>query len=603
MRLIVVGDCVKLQHRTHIPPAPNKNSSIDRKGIKRGACEEDGCTDCDSYYHDPQKGSQCQYCGCFPTKHRKIDEPTDDLSLIEKAVREKSFPPQRPEIHIIDDGSSSMVYEVDDDGTITIPDDEDEPGNILQNQTGQQDSCSLPNLLSTRDMNKVGLPMQRLSGNLNKENTPQKPSSATFTSLTSHLPREELYEFCVPTNLPNLPAISSKGERIDRGNHIFVLRWISWSMCNFKLATEKDYTEVAKLTMKKYPELVSAIPSDKKDVAAMVQVLKDLLQKHSIEKQSNHQGTNKRPNAPGPKPTKPVPRTESIRISNNFSTVNVVSSVSSVKTTSSNPAKPSATIAAKPAPAPAVFVSSKQFENCKAHIQKEMRKVGPSLPMLQTFLSSIRKDRLILAKGHSYATHIEEFPCLEIPEIVLWEFIQQEQLKCSLEDFKNNWVDVVPQMVEYFLCGSNDQYTYDSKTVDLVTMEILQTISTPVFFGREQGMGRPPVTRSSHVLEVFQDNILPLFVFPQRGDPPRLFSLGGSDEVYVYVDGQSIYSGPILDALMFLVAVYHVFSITPAHDAQASFAFVFGIFMKEKGIDQYVMYKSAHNALKAILNL
>ncbi|KAK3921943.1 Protein jim lovell [Frankliniella fusca] len=611
MRLIVVGDCVKLLHRTHVPSSSEKNNSLDQKGIKRGACEEAGCSDCDSYFHDPQRGSQCQYCGCFPTKHRRIEGSSDDDLEKNVTENEKSFLPQPPEIHIIDDGKGTMVYEVDDDGTITIPDDEDEPRKLPD----EQNNSSLSNLLSLKDMNK------QVSVNKNKENTPQKGSSATFASLTAHLPREELYEFCVPNHVPVLPSVNSKGECLDTATHFFLLRWISWSMFNLKLATEKDYVEVAKLTIRKYPELLSTLPPDSKDIPGMVTAMKSLLHKQYFDRRP----ANKKPQPDTKVTSRPATRKESIRISNNFSTVNVISSIKNANT--GNAAKtmfqssPSNSIvgqkaaitpipASTPAPAPLPIppapekhVFSKQFENSKEHIKKEMRKVNPSTPMLQTFLSSIRKDRMILAKCQSYATHIEEFPCLEIPDLVVWEFFQQEQLKCTLQDLKKKWEDALPQMIEYFLCGSKEDYLLsDPKTSDLLTMEILQTISTPAFFGPDQGVPKSEM-RKSHVLEVFQGNILPLFVFPQKGDPPRLFSLGGADEVYVYLNGQSIYNGPVIDALIFVVAVYHVFCLTPAESAQAAFGFLFGILMQEKGIEMYKRHQFTYEALRTILKL
>lgn len=49
------------------------NSNIDSRGIKRGSCT--GCADCTEYLRYPNSTTcVCDYCGCFPTKHQKLDE-------------------------------------------------------------------------------------------------------------------------------------------------------------------------------------------------------------------------------------------------------------------------------------------------------------------------------------------------------------------------------------------------------------------------------------------------------------------------------------------------------------------------------------------------
>lgn len=63
-------------------------------------------------------------------------------------------------------------------------------------------------------------------------------------------------------------------------------------------------------------------------------------------------------------------------------------------------------------------LSDKQAEKFKKNIQEEMEKATPSKTVLKENLSQCRSERQALAKKQSYGKHIEEFPCLKIPDVV-----------------------------------------------------------------------------------------------------------------------------------------------------------------------------------------
>ncbi|XP_043469765.1 uncharacterized protein LOC122503331 isoform X2 [Leptopilina heterotoma] len=52
-------------------------SNIDCRGVKRGSCS---CGECDEYVLQAGVASTmtCAYCGCYPTKHRKLDQNTSN---------------------------------------------------------------------------------------------------------------------------------------------------------------------------------------------------------------------------------------------------------------------------------------------------------------------------------------------------------------------------------------------------------------------------------------------------------------------------------------------------------------------------------------------
>jgi len=53
----------------------------DRQGVNRGACTAPEC-ECDEYAL-PSSGHSCDYCGCVPVRHAKIET---DISALEQKV-------------------------------------------------------------------------------------------------------------------------------------------------------------------------------------------------------------------------------------------------------------------------------------------------------------------------------------------------------------------------------------------------------------------------------------------------------------------------------------------------------------------------------------
>lgn len=95
---------------------------------------------------------------------------------------------------------------------------------------------------------------------------------------------------------------------------------------------------------------------------------------------------------------------------------------------------------------------------------------------------------------------------------------------------------------------------------------------------------------------------MPLYVFPAKHDPPRLFSLGDDEDqtTFVYVEGKAVFKGAILDALLYIVAIYFVFDFSPSPEASAAFSFIYGILMKDKAFEKYMVHKPVTDALAAV---
>ncbi|XP_034234154.1 uncharacterized protein LOC117641142 isoform X2 [Thrips palmi] len=561
MRLIVVGDCVSLKRKTHPSKNNGTDKSVDWKGIKRGSCQAKECVDCDAYTYNPSKGAQCQYCGCYPTKHRRIQ---DDDTIAPKIPRLELEDDERqaPEIHIIDNGSDTLVYEVDDEGNV-VPDDDPlellaeqlpslistqvEPA-ILKNKAIMSNCASVsgpPASVSSFSksalMKKKEIPSQTVSVNLNNK--------STFEKMLQPMSKEQLYELCVPSRLPMRINFPRDSESLPKSDAQFVIRWIAWSMWNVRVTAEQDFKNVADLALKRYPTLESIFPKEK-SLDGMVKFLKQFLGHRDVEKK---------------KKEKEVVQPKQIQ-QQKSEKENTVSNI-------------------------------KQFETLKSHIYKEMEKLNPSIAVLRTFLSSCRKERkLRLSKEkQNYSTQLQEFPCLGIQELVLWEFISQEQLQCTPKDLKKRWQDAISSMASYFL--SESEKTFDSPlTEEEATSEILQCLTCPKHFGPEMSEDK----RSHLVLEVLQGSTMPLFA--PKHDPPRLFSLGEDENqtTYVYVEGKAVYKGPIMDALLYIVAIYYVFEFSPSFEATAAFSFIYGILLKEKAFDKYMHHRAVVEALELI---
>ncbi|KAJ1526274.1 hypothetical protein ONE63_009428 [Megalurothrips usitatus] len=584
MRLIVVGDCVTLKQGSHQSFGINGSSScVDQKGIKRGRCLETDCSDCDSYLHDPLRGAQCQYCGCFPTKHLKVNDSSDLIS--DSCAENPGNQRVAPEIHIIDSGGDTAIYDVDDAGNLVPP-----------GGSNSKEHNIHPNF---KAFTSVSGPSTKNAGIF----------PVTFENIDAHTTREHLYGFCVPSHLPI--EKNKNGSSITAPDQQFIIKWMSWAMWNFQIVTDKDFLGVAKLALRRYPELEFSF-AEENGVVGLANALKShlgnqwvfngkQLKVDSTKTSKSIQPKTVQNSTPAAMPNlipKPVSKSVAKPVSNSVPKPVLNSAPkATVPPEPKNILTPSNQCMQYP-------VESKHYENTKLHLQKEMAKVGPSLSILRAFLSSCRKERRMWVQTThlSVSAQLQDFPCFQIPEIVVWEFIQQEQLQCSTEDLKKRWLDVLPRMVMYFASHMDKQIS-DVMTEGHATIEVLRCLTNSSCFGPPSS-GSSEKPRSSCVLELFQGSIMPLFVFPQKGDPPRLFAIGNSDDdnivTYVYVDGKVFYKGYVVDALIHAVACYFVFNLTPSKDAEAAFAFLFGILMRDKAAEKFKKLGHVFSALNMI---
>ncbi|XP_051158443.1 uncharacterized protein LOC127279856 isoform X2 [Leptopilina boulardi] len=112
---------------------------------------------------------------------------------------------------------------------------------------------------------------------------------------------------------------------------------------------------------------------------------------------------------------------------------------------------------------------------------------------------------------------------------------------------------------------------------------MLSSMTSAAFFGAR----KPQEKRDRNSLEKTLLNT----TLPVAADPPRLIAIGdprkGGLKTHIYVDQKAMYTGPVVEALTQIVALYYVFHIAPSTDLRAAFSFIFGILMQEAAQKEY----------------
>ncbi|XP_026292889.1 uncharacterized protein LOC113217285 [Frankliniella occidentalis] len=189
-----------------------------------------------------------------------------------------------------------------------------------------------------------------------------------------------------------------------------------------------------------------------------------------------------------------------------------------------------------------------------------------SVTVMAPYLVATRSRRNKEAQKCKSLDMFINYPALTIPQLLLSEFSEMDDVKIAVSVMRRNWLEKLPLITKYIrehsIYNIGDNFSVEQQTV--MVLENIHRLH--LFQKRTKPNNNELEVRACRVLEIFPENTPLAEAKPSLRDPLRISGIGaalGKCSFFAYCDTEPIFnSEDPIEALLLLLATYWVFHLT-----------------------------------------